>query len=121
MNKQQLIDSIKNSSLTADRKQQILALLENNDLTFDIKEQIKDLIQEDIDLDTTVPFTAEDYSAMAVATDQMSNDIAAVEDELNRDMSFVENELNDLENTVNSAADIIDETQLEAVRHDIQQ
>ena len=120
MNKQELIDKIKASSIEAARKQQIIDLLENNDLTLDIKEQVKTLIQEDIDSDTSVPFTPEDYSAMAAATEQMSSEIANVKNELNKDMEFVENELNDLEVFINDAGKIVDEAQMDALRSKIQ-
>lgn len=120
MNKQELIDKIKASSIEAARKQQIINLLENNDLTLDIKEQIKTLIQEDIDSDLSVPFTPEDYSAMNAATEQMSNEIANVENELNKDMEFVENELNDLETFINDTGKVIDEAQIDALRNEMQ-
>lgn len=119
MNKQELIERIKASRIGEARKKQILSLLEQNDLNFDIKEQIKTLIQEDIDADTSVPFTAEDRKAIDAVTEKTAKDLSAVEETLNGDMKFVENELNDLETIVHDLDKVVDQVQMDSIRADI--
>lgn len=120
MNKQELIEKIKLSPLSDERRQKILSLLEQNDLTFDIKEQIKDIIQEDIDSDTSVQFSAEDKKEIDAATAQAAKELDGVEMELGKDMDFVEKEMNNLETIVADLDKTVDQDQVEAIRADIQ-
>jgi 4-diphosphocytidyl-2C-methyl-D-erythritol kinase len=119
MNKQELIEKIKISRIDDERKQKILSLLEQNDLSLDIKEQIKTLIQEDIEADTSVPFSSADRQEIDSTTDQTVKELSAVENSLNEDMKFVENELNDLEAIVGDLNKVVDQVQIDSVRADI--
>ena len=116
MNKQELIEKIKASHIGDVRKQQILNLLENNDLNQEIKNQVKDLIQADIDSDTSIPFTAEDRVAIDAITAQTNKDLSEVEETLTSDMKFVEKELADLETLVNDMDKVADQAQTESIR-----
>lgn len=121
MNKQSLIEQITASQLSDERKQKILNLLADQDLNFDLVETIKDIIQEDIESDTAIDFTPEDYQAMEAITQQTAQDLQAVEDNLNGDLEFVENELGDLEIMVNDLNKTMDQVELDSVRSAIQQ
>ena len=119
MNKQELIEKINISQIASELKDKILNLLEQNELTFDIKEQIKTLIQENIDADTSIPFTPEDYQKINAITNQTSEQLTTIEEELSKDMAFTENELNDLESIINDLNKNLDQTKIDSIRADI--
>ncbi|OGI78645.1 hypothetical protein A3C57_01880 [Candidatus Nomurabacteria bacterium RIFCSPHIGHO2_02_FULL_33_12] len=120
MNKQEFIDKITNSPLSADRKNKILALLSSGELTFDIKEEIKDIIQEDIDSDNTSMSDA-DKADIAASNVQMETELSAVENDLAGDMQFVEAELNSLEEMVKEVDGIVDQANIESLQSKIQE
>jgi len=119
MNKLELIERIKASQISENRKQEILGLLVNNDLNQDVKDQIKDIIQADIDSDTSIPLTPEDKTKIEAITAQTSQELSAVEEGLNQDMKFVEKELTDLEDLVNNLDKLADEADIDSIRKTI--
>ena len=118
MNTQELSAKITASGLSPERKEKALALLEGN-VTADIVEKIKDLIQEDIDQDTTGVLTAEDMGEASVEDAKLEEGLSKVEQTLGEDMSFVETEMNDIDGMVQQMSKAVDEAEINKIKAEL--
>ena len=99
MDTQEFKTQITASNINEERKQKILSLL-SGEITDDVMDQVSDIIQEDIESDTSIEFTEGDKIKMAEAKEKLIAGLSQVEQALSEDMDFVETEMNEMTDMV---------------------